>query len=430
MRVFRHTLYNIAGLVAPIAAALISTPILVRDLGADRFGILTLVWAIVNYFGIFDLGLGRALTLQISIQLAKDDHGSVRHLIRSALAALLGMGTIAAVILYFGSPYIVARIQGSADSAEISSTVHAIVFALPFIVATSGVRGVLEAKHAFGILNIIRVPMGLLNFVGPVLIVLYGSNRLDDISWLLSFARVLSLGLHMYFMCRMLPELVSTERLDWSWIRVLLQNGGWMTVSNLVGPLMGYLDRFIVGFILSAALVTYYATPQELVLKVYILPGALTAVLFPRFASDHVLGTAKALYRKSVALVGVLMAGFCLFTYIFSYKILAIWISPSFASQSFEVLRLLLMGIFAGTVSSIPYTYLQAIGNSNKAAISHTLQLPLFLAGSYFLTSHFGIKGAAVAWSVRLLLDAVIMFALVASDTRRNQAAVALPVKR
>ena len=40
--------------------ALATIPALVRRLGTDRFGILTIGWAVLGYFSLFDLGLGRA----------------------------------------------------------------------------------------------------------------------------------------------------------------------------------------------------------------------------------------------------------------------------------------------------------------------------------------------------------------------------------
>lgn len=410
-RVLRHVGYNAAGLITPIAAALAATPLLIQTLGTERFGVLTLIWAIVNYFGIFDLGLGRALTLQMSIFMADGQHNRLNSLIRTTLSSLLVLGLVASGALILASPLIAQQITGQMKAGEISGSIYAMAFALPFIVLTSGVRGGLEAHNAFGILNVIRVPMGLINFVGPVLIGYYGSARLDDISWLLAHARVLAFALHLYVFLKMSPALFRNLSVDLTFLRALLANGGWMTVSNVVSPIMGYLDRFVVGFLLPASFVAYYATPQELILKVYIIPGALTAVLFPKFAADFVSVGSKRLYWKSVGAVVALMASFCVFTYAFSFEIIRIWIGAEFALRSYEVMQILLVGIFAGTVSSIPYTYLQAIGRANIAAASHLTQLPFFLLLSYALTSGWGIEGAAVAWSSRLVVDAVVLFA-------------------
>src|SRR6266851_6804804 len=71
--VLRHTFMNLAGLGLPLVAAIFTIPSLIRKLGDERFGLLTLVWAIVGYFGLFDFGLGRALTQQFSVLIARDE---------------------------------------------------------------------------------------------------------------------------------------------------------------------------------------------------------------------------------------------------------------------------------------------------------------------------------------------------------------------
>lgn len=419
-RIILHTVYNSAGLIVPIVVAIATMPILLNSLGTDRFGILTLIWAIVSYFGIFDLGLGRALTMQMSVLMIKDDYLNVYSIIRTTLAILLFLGFLAGCALFGVTSILVEQMKGELSTLEVSGAVNAMSFALPFIIVTSGVRGVLEAKNAFGLLNLVRLPLGMINFIGPVAIALYGSGRLDDISWLLAYARVVSFVIHFWCMCRVMPGIFNGAYLESKWLGVLIINGGWMTVSNIVSPLMGYLDRFIVGLLLSASFVAYYATPQELILKIYIIPGALTAVLFPRFASDFFNKASKILYWKSVFIVSILIFSLCAFAGIFSLQILGLWIGADFAINSYKVMQIFLVGIFFGAISSIPYTYLQATGYAKIAAVSHVVQVPFFLVLSYILISKWGIEGAAIAWSARLIIDAFILFFGVQIVAKKN----------
>src|SRR4051812_5597637 len=68
----RNTALNVAGQAVPLIAALVAIPWLIRGLGADRFGVLTLAWATIGYFGLVDLGLGRALTHAVATRLGSD----------------------------------------------------------------------------------------------------------------------------------------------------------------------------------------------------------------------------------------------------------------------------------------------------------------------------------------------------------------------
>src|SRR2546430_5907904 len=71
--VARHTLYNILGQALPLAVGLVAIPIVTRSLGDTRFGLLALMWAIIGYFSLLDLGLGRATTKFVAEALARQD---------------------------------------------------------------------------------------------------------------------------------------------------------------------------------------------------------------------------------------------------------------------------------------------------------------------------------------------------------------------
>ncbi|MBC7620137.1 MAG: flippase, partial [Candidatus Saccharibacteria bacterium] len=66
MSLKRNTLWNLAGTTIPMVAALALIPYTLSRLGSESFGVLTLIWGLIGYFSVFDLGVGRALTVQLS----------------------------------------------------------------------------------------------------------------------------------------------------------------------------------------------------------------------------------------------------------------------------------------------------------------------------------------------------------------------------
>ncbi|MCK4486482.1 MAG: hypothetical protein KAU38_06960 [Desulfobacterales bacterium] len=61
-RLARNTALNLLGLCLPLVVAIFAIPLLIKGLGTDRFGILTLAWVLIGYFSLFDLGLSHAPT--------------------------------------------------------------------------------------------------------------------------------------------------------------------------------------------------------------------------------------------------------------------------------------------------------------------------------------------------------------------------------
>ena len=287
MKLLRHTIFNLIGLGAPLLVAVGTIPILIHELGPSRFGLLTLIWAVVSYFGLFDLGLGRALTQQLAVVFENKEHQKVGELVGTATVLMAMLGVVAGSLMAAVASWGVGLIQDVPDRQEAINAVYAMALAMPFIVLTSGFRGILEARHAFGIVNLIRLPMGLFTFLGPLVVVLYGgSPRLDYIAWVLVAGRVIACVVHAYYAWRVLPRECSALAWQAELVGPLCNSGGWLTVSNIISPLMSYLDRFVLGVIVSASAVAYYATPQELVLKLAIVPMALTAVLFPTLSAS------------------------------------------------------------------------------------------------------------------------------------------------
>ena len=66
MSIRKNTLWNLFGSAAPMLIGIATIPYIYRQIGIERIGVLTLIWALIGYFSIFDFGLGRAITQRIA----------------------------------------------------------------------------------------------------------------------------------------------------------------------------------------------------------------------------------------------------------------------------------------------------------------------------------------------------------------------------
>lgn len=412
MKLVRHSLYNLLGLGLPLVVAIFCIPILIRELGDTRFGLLTLIWAVVSYFGLFDLGLGRALTQQLAVALARDDHKGVGPLVATATTLMAGLGVFAGLLMALLAPWGVGLIQSVPDQQEAVNAVLLMALAMPSIVLTSGFRGVLEARHAFGIINAIRLPMGLFTFIGPVVVVLYGSTRLDVVTGVLAAGRIVACAVHAVYAWHVLPDDHGRLAFRKTLLKPLCVSGGWLTLSNIISPFMGYVDRFIIGGVVSAAAVAHYTTPQEIVTKLWIVPGALTAVLFPAFAADVTKQDRKTrpLFAKAVHWLFLTLFPVTLFLVLFAQEILTVWVGAEFALQSAKLMQIFAAGILINCLAHVPFTLIQGVGQPRITALIHSFELPFFIFALSVLTADYGVIGAALAWFFRMFVDALLMF--------------------
>ncbi|MEJ2286160.1 MAG: hypothetical protein P8X85_21500, partial [Desulfobacterales bacterium] len=84
-RLARNVIWNLLGLGLPPLIGVAAIPPILQGLGIYRFGILTITWAVLGYFSVFDLGIGRALTKLVAEKLGRGETLKMPALIWTAL---------------------------------------------------------------------------------------------------------------------------------------------------------------------------------------------------------------------------------------------------------------------------------------------------------------------------------------------------------
>jgi len=411
----RNTVWNLVGSGGPMVVAIFCIPVLIKELGTDRFGVLTLAWAVIGYAGLFDLGLGRALTQLVAKKLGAGEDRDVPTLVWTSLLLMLALGLLGAVFVVLLSPWLVYRALHipPALQREGLRSFYLLGLSIPVVISTAGLRGLLEAHQRFGMINALRVPMGVFSFTGPLLVLPF-SQSLFPIVAVLVAGRLFAWIAHLLLCLRVLPELRRGIVWQRALISTLLRFGGWMTVSNIVGPLMVTLDRFLIGALISVSAVAYYATPYEVVTKFWLIPGALVGVLFPAFSTSSAQDRNRTalLFGRSVKCILLVLFPVILLVIAFAQDGLTVWLGAAFAANSVRVLQWLAVGVFINSLAHVPFALVQGVGKPDLTAKLHLLELPVYLGALFWLTKRYGIEGAAIAWTGRVTLDALVLFAM------------------
>lgn len=409
-----NSFWNLAGMSAPLVLAAFAIPLLIHHLGVDRFGVLTLAWVLVGYLSLFDLGIGRATTKLLAEKMALGDSASGARLIWTAIFSMTLLGVVLAAALFILTPWLshTALKIPVALQGEALRSFYWLAAAVPFVTLASGLRGMLEAHESFGVVNVMRIGLGAFTYLGP-LAVLPFSRSLVPIVLTLVLARVANCGVHFWLCKRCMPIFSLGISWDRETFRELLGFGGWLTVSNIVSPIMVYIDRFLIGSLISMSAVAYYTTPSELVTKLWVVPTALAGVLFPAFSANLALKKgerATSLFGDGVGAIFVILFPLTLVAVLFAPEALRFWLGAEFARRSAVVLQILVIGVFFNSLAHIPYALLQASGRPDITAKVHMAELPCYAALLYWSIKSQGIEGAAVAWTCRLCAEAAILF--------------------
>lgn len=406
MGVVRSVAWNVIGMVAVSLTMLITIPLFLRFFGAERYGILATVWVFFGYFSILDFGMGPAVVNMLS----KPDRGHGRAasgVFWTACIMNLAVGMVLGGVLFVG--FLTAGSLGAFSPGPIREELFD---ALPWLLVMMPVSliypilvGALDARRLFGLANANQVTATVLGQALPLVAIAVVEPTLNVAIAGSVLGRVASAIALLVFCVRKLE--LTAPRFEWPLVRELMSFGGWVALSSSVGLILDTADRMVIASVLGGASAAWYAISYNLVTRARVLPHAIARVLYQRVSADpqgntHLLaGGARVM---TLILIPALAIGMVLID-----PLCRLWIGAQAAETVLPVARIMLLGIYANCIAYIPLIALQARGDPDRLARIHLIQMPFFLLGMYLATRHFGTTGAAIAWSARLLLDAVIL---------------------
>lgn len=408
MSIHRNTIYNLSGSIIPLLVSLVTVPIYLGLIGEARYGILSIAWLLLGYFGLFDLGLGRATAQRIAA-LPDESSQERAQTFWTALIMNVGLGLIGALLIlpiasyFFGSVFKVEE----ALRPEIRAAVPWLIFAVPMATLSGVLSGALQGRERFLELNIISVTSTVLFQLLPLAVAwLVGVNLVFILPAALS-ARLLTLVI-LFQRCRRHVILGYAPCFVRSQAGLLLRFGGWVTVTSFVGPMMVILDRFIIGAMIGAKSVTYYTVPFQLGERSAIIPNALTTALFPRLAAASLLErqrlTTEALHALLTIMTPIVVIGILIVK-----PFLYWWVGPGLAAQSALVGQVILLGFWVNGLARVPYALLQACGRPDLVAKCHLIEVLPYFGLLYLGLSIYGLVGAATVFSVRTFADFLLL---------------------
>lgn len=404
--------WNLCGVALPMAAGAYVIPRLIERMGASRFGLLTVAWTLVGYLSLFDFGIGRSLTKLVAEKIGSGETGEVPRLWSGSMALLLAQGIVGGVVLAVLAPLLTASVLKIPWElrGEALMSLWCVALIVPVVTISAGLRGFLEAHCAFRGLNGVKVGLGVLGFVGP-LVALQWSKSVTAAVLTLLVAR-LAACVGYYLLCVRIGKTGFRFRIpDGEELAKLFRLGGWMTVSNVVSPMMTSLDSFLIGALISVSQIQYYSVPAEAVNKGLVLPASVAAVLFPVFsallASDR--RRAERIYTRSIGYLSLFLAPFVVGCILLAKPVLTFWLGEEFARQSYMVAQVIAIGVFMNGIASVPFALLQASGRPDITAKLHLLELPVYALAVVLLTMQWGVVGTAMAWTGRVTLDSILL---------------------
>jgi len=403
-------IFNIIGLGTPIIGALVLTPLIVKAYGANTFGALSVLWAIMSYISVLDAGIARTFTYKTSVLQGQRAVASLSNLVVVGLT--LGMtissGIGVALILTSKQVSLLLVPNDVVIAHEMAKGLWWLGAMAPLISASNSLKGILDGAGQFGKSAFYKTVNSAAIFIVPYVLSFTNLNAISSVRfyWLVYFFQVLALSCEVFGNSSIFQlKLLEFAKHVKSNIKDFLGYGIWANVSSLLSPLMTNFDRLLLSALFGPAIVAPYAMAQEATQRFIVLPLALSTSYAPIFASNdkkHALSIYKSFKKRLDTFLAYL------------FLVLAFIVISYFKQWAGGEIHLdkavLLLMCATGCINSygqLPNIYLLSRGLSRITAVLTFCEAVVYLPMAYFLIAHFELMGAAVAAFVRVLIDCI-----------------------
>jgi O-antigen/teichoic acid export membrane protein len=409
----KNSFFNLLGQVLPMFVGVVTIPYIIKGLGINGYGILSIAYMVLGYFSIFDLGLSRATVKFVAQNLSPENIHKVPELVWTSLGLLVGLGCAGGILAAAFVPFAVTHFLKMPTSfmGEARTSLFVLCASMPIMLGNDALRGVLEATQRFDLVNYVKVPGSICFYLFAALAIPFGVH-VSGIIVILVLVRLSTAFMYMALCFRALPNLRANFGFSRAAVRPLASFGGWIMVSNITGPIGGNVERFLIASGLSVGMLTYYSVPFDLVSKISIFPASIAPALFPYF-SYHGEGTGnevKDVTSRSIKYLLLVMTPVTALFVFFAKDILQLWVGPQFAAQSAVVMQFVAVLFFFNCFAYIPFSSVQALGRPDLKAILDLVALPIYAVGCWWLMHRMGLNGAALAKLLVTVLDCSVLY--------------------
>ena len=280
---------------------------------------------------------------------------------------------------------------------------------LPGILLNNTFRGILEAFSRFDITNIIRIVFNSMQIIVTLLLVINGIINIAIIILAVCLIRYIQLIVFILVVKKiLLLDLIFSFEIKI--IKKLFKFGKWILISSIITPVLVQSEKIIIGSLIMVEAVSYYTGPSDIVIKLLIVPASIVSVMFPEYNRLNSGDDSQIKMFSNINTTILLIMGlFVILFSIFSTEIFLYWLGASFIGKSDIVLQILLIGLLFNPLSWNLLSFIQAKGRPDLPSKAHLIELPIHIFLLIFLTHKYGIFGSALAWTLRMVFDYLLL---------------------
>lgn len=394
----RNVAYAALTWILPVLLSLIATPIIVRSLGVDNYGIYALVLGLISYS--FSFGIGRAATKYVAEYRASGASENIRRLISATLLLSVGIGLLGLIVLSLLADWLVSDVL-LIDVASKQTSINAIYIAgaVIFVASLNQVfASVLQGIHRFDLYSKLFNANSFALLSGNLILAYLGFGLTTLLTWNLITLAMSTIAFAVAAMRTVqeisLNPLSASRDSIHTVFRYSVGIIGYQVLAN--GLLL--FERGWITRTLGTDSLTYYAVAMSIGVYIHGFASSLLMTVAPLTSETH-RDNARllALYEhttKLIAAIVLLLATVAAFGH---REFLALWLGDDFAVRSGLLLVIHVVTFALNAILGVSWLMREGLGVPKHNVYIFSVCFLVSISLMIVLVDPFGLLGVAIA---------------------------------
>lgn len=398
--------------------AIFLTPILLKYLGVDEYGLYQMVYSVGHYIMILDLGIGTVMVRYISEYRARKDKDGEEN-----FAALIAVFTVFVAILVFSAGEIlnfnienIFKNLSTSDYEKSHQMFNLMVIQFVFTVVDHFFVGIIGAHERFVFLRLTGLIKLIVSFVANILFVMLGFGAVGIVLSNTIVIILLTL-INVWYVFKQLHFKIRFHRWDFVIVKPAIGLMLAMLLQSVVGFVNSSADKTILGIMCDKADVTVYSIAASIITIFNTLPTVISSLFQPQVTRMVVHGASKSQLTDLVIRVGrwqFMMCGALLFGLaFFGMDFLHLWVGHRLSQEQILFTWIIMMIILPFNMIPLVQTVCISILNAYDKRLYRSLILAgmcaINIIASVILVKAFGPIGCPIGTALSFLIGYAII---------------------
>lgn len=407
----RNSLWNVTGSALPAIAALASVPIVIGALGAEGYGIITIISSVVGYFAILDINLNDGAIKYLAESHAIDDRRRFAETFWFGAIFYGMLGLLGSLAIFFSADWLVSHLFKIPPASRHASSIALRIGAFGFLV--SQMQSYLmvvpqslqrfdrsaQSEAFFGVLvNAASIVAALSGGGVPAVIAARVGVSILNFAWLVVLVRRLKADLRFCLPGRDVR-------------RSMTSFSAYSYLSKIATTLQENGDKLIIGMLAGPVALAFYNVPVTLAGRLLGLTYRISRVIYPRasaLAISHRFRELRQIYlgaTRYITYMNLMVLGMIVLA---GDEFLRRWVGPQFITQGYPVLIIITTALLFDSLTNIPSLVNDALGHPR---VTGRFALARGIAGVGLVFIGAKLAGAVGAAAAHLLSSIVTSLA-------------------